>query len=267
LSVLTMVFIARYSYDHQNRVEFCVVEYVDSPGTRVWTMAPGSKVQDDNEEEKQQQQQQQQEDEEDQGDATAAKDLSKPSEPHTPVTGKAPAGADAAAAAATTTKRKIRHVTVVESAKRKKPFHCKPCNYQAENEEGFVEHLGTHAMSKMRVVNHVEGRSRLKPTEAGGGPAQESEAGGGAGGGGGDVADCKGVICCERCGYNTNRYDHYVAHLKHHNKEGEDHRYAACRDACGSNRKKCKLGCFAFGHLFYLESGPQLEMVGSVGLP
>ncbi|KAG7277951.1 hypothetical protein CRUP_022121 [Coryphaenoides rupestris] len=133
--------------------------------------------------------------------------------------------APAAADAATATKRKIRHVTVVESTKRKKPFHCKPCNYQAENEAGFVEHLGTHAISKLRVVNHVEGRSKAKHTEAGGGPVQESEAGGG---GGGDMADSKGVIRCERCGYNTNRYDHYVAHLKHHSKEGEDHRVFKC---------------------------------------
>uniref|UniRef100_A0A8C1GYA4 RE1-silencing transcription factor n=1 Tax=Cyprinus carpio carpio TaxID=630221 RepID=A0A8C1GYA4_CYPCA len=31
-----------------------------------------------------------------------------------------------------------------------------------------------------------------------------------------------------RCGYNTNRYDHYMAHLKHHTKEGEDQRVFKC---------------------------------------
>uniref|UniRef100_A0A3B5QBQ3 RE1-silencing transcription factor n=1 Tax=Xiphophorus maculatus TaxID=8083 RepID=A0A3B5QBQ3_XIPMA len=38
----------------------------------------------------------------------------------------------------------------------------------------------------------------------------------------------EGLIRCERCGYNTNRYDHYIAHLKHHSKEGDDHRVFKC---------------------------------------
>ncbi|KAJ3588468.1 hypothetical protein NHX12_012060 [Muraenolepis orangiensis] len=163
----------RYSYDYQNQVEFCVVDYVDSPASQALTPAP--------------------------------RDWSKPA--------KVPP-----------IRRKIDHLTIVESAKKKKPFHCKPCNYQAGNEEEFVEHLGTHAASKMMVVNCVEGRSKAKQaTEAGGGgPAPDSEAAEG------DMADSKGVIRCERCGYNTNRYDHYVAHLKHHSKEGEDHRVFKC---------------------------------------
>ncbi|CAL8262459.1 unnamed protein product [Lota lota] len=163
--------------------------------------------------------------EEEQGDAEeegeAVKDLSKPPEPCAPNTPGAPA-----AAAAATAKRKSSHATVVESAKKKKPFHCKPCNYQAESEEEFVEHLGTHAVSKRMVLNRVEGRSKAKAAEAGG-PVQPSEAGG-AEAGGGDMGDSKGVIRCERCGYNTNRYDHYVAHLKHHSKEGEDQRVFKC---------------------------------------
>ncbi|KAK2848706.1 hypothetical protein Q5P01_008540 [Channa striata] len=44
----------------------------------------------------------------------------------------------------------------------------------------------------------------------------------------GTAGDIKGLIRCERCGYNTNRYDHYIAHLKHHSKEGEDHRVFKC---------------------------------------
>lgn len=42
------------------------------------------------------------------------------------------------------------------------------------------------------------------------------------------LSNSKGVIRCERCGYNTNRYDHYIAHLKHHTKEGEDQRVFKC---------------------------------------
>ncbi|CAL8358007.1 unnamed protein product [Merluccius merluccius] len=196
----------RYSYDHQNRVEFCIVEYVDSPGPPAWAPAPGNKAKDDHEEE-----------EEEEEEEDAAKDLSKASKLRAPdALPKAPAVAAAA-------KRNVSHATVVESAKKKKPFHCKPCNYQAENEEEFVEHLGTHAVSKRMVVNRVEGRSKAKAMEAGG-LQQESEAGGTEG----DAGDSKGVIRCERCGYNTNRYDHYVAHLKHHSKEGEDHRVFKC---------------------------------------
>lgn len=102
--------------------------------------------------------------------------------------------------------------------KKKKPFYCKPCHFQAQNEQQFVEHLRTHSASKMMVVNHVEGRSRNKsrdPDAAAGGEGENS----------GDAAgDSKGLIRCERCGYNTNRFDHYIAHLKHHSKEGDDHR-------------------------------------------
>lgn len=103
-----------------------------------------------------------------------------------------------------------------EGVKKKKPFHCKPCHFQADGEEDFVEHLRTHALSKMAVVHRVEGRSKAKEAEAA--PGGEGEAASG---------DAKGLIRCERCGYNTNRYDHYVAHLKHHSKEGDDHRSAA----------------------------------------
>uniref|UniRef100_G3PVA0 C2H2-type domain-containing protein n=1 Tax=Gasterosteus aculeatus TaxID=69293 RepID=G3PVA0_GASAC len=117
-----------------------------------------------------------------------------------------------------------RHTKPRPSAKteKKKPFHCKPCHFQAQNEQEFVEHLGTHVISKMMVVNRVEGRSNNRTKEATAPEAQEAESGEEAAG------DLKGLIRCERCGYNTNRYDHYIAHLKHHNKEGEDHRVFKC---------------------------------------
>lgn len=103
--------------------------------------------------------------------------------------------------------------------KPKKPFSCKPCHFQAQNEQDFVEHLRSHGASKMMVVNHVEGRSRTKTKDADAAEHGQTEAGGEAAPG-----DTKGLIRCERCGYNTNRFDHYIAHLKHHSKQGEDHR-------------------------------------------
>ncbi|XP_061542346.1 RE1-silencing transcription factor isoform X2 [Phycodurus eques] len=117
-----------------------------------------------------------------------------------------------------------------EAARKKKPFHCKPCHFQAHDEKGFVDHLRTHAVSKMAVVNRVEGRSRLKAKEGKTAPDISPRV---CDGEGEEVAtaaagDAKGLIRCERCGYNTNRYDHYVAHLKHHNKDGEDHRVFKC---------------------------------------
>ncbi|XP_077388729.1 RE1-silencing transcription factor [Festucalex cinctus] len=101
-------------------------------------------------------------------------------------------------------------VVPAEIVKKKKPFHCKPCHFQAADEKAFVEHLQTHTMSKMEVVKRVEG---------GGKAAKEAESA---------QEDPKGLIRCQRCGYNTNRYDHYVAHLKHHGKEGDDHRVFKC---------------------------------------
>lgn len=149
--------------------------------------------------------------------SNAAEDLSRPSRPRRSASPKAPQRPAA--------KGKEVPPTAPESGKKKKPFHCKPCSFQAQNEQEFVQHLGTHAASKMIVVNRVEGRSRAKAKEAESSRSQaasgdEVESGGEAGG----QCDSKGLIRCERCGYNTNRYDHYIAHLKHHSKEGEDHR-------------------------------------------
>ncbi|KAM6923408.1 RE1-silencing transcription factor [Xenentodon cancila] len=105
-----------------------------------------------------------------------------------------------------------------DGVKKKKPFRCKPCHFQAQNEREFVEHLSSHSVSKMMVVSQVEGRSKSRPREA-----ETPLATAGA-----ETGEVKGLIRCERCGYNTNRYDHYIAHLKHHSKEGDDHRVFKC---------------------------------------
>lgn len=113
---------------------------------------------------------------------------------------------------------------VSEGSKKKKPFYCKPCHFQAQDEQQFVEHLRTHSASKMMVVNHVEGRSRTRTKDADAAERGDVENSGDAAVASGDT---KGLIRCERCGYNTNRFDHYIAHLKHHSKQGEDHRYTS----------------------------------------
>uniref|UniRef100_A0A1A7XD75 RE1-silencing transcription factor n=1 Tax=Iconisemion striatum TaxID=60296 RepID=A0A1A7XD75_9TELE len=113
-----------------------------------------------------------------------------------------------------------------DGTQKKKLFCCKPCHFQAQNEQEFVEHLSTHSASKMMVVNQVEGRSKSKAKEV---ETTEAQTGGqGEGSSEAAVEDVKGLIRCERCGYNTNRYDHYIAHLKHHSKEGDDHRVFKC---------------------------------------
>ncbi|XP_063732242.1 RE1-silencing transcription factor isoform X2 [Eleginops maclovinus] len=179
------------SYDSQNHREVCIVEYPESPG-------PSPAVAGDDTEEA--------------GDK--AEDLSRP-----PASTKTPKQS---------AERHQSPALPPESTKKKKPFHCKPCHFQAQSERDFVEHLGSHGASKMRVVNRVEGRSR---TRASGAESPESRAlSGGEAESGGEAGagDIKGLIRCERCGYNTNRYDHYIAHLKHHSKEGQDHRVFKC---------------------------------------
>ncbi|XP_056296984.1 RE1-silencing transcription factor isoform X1 [Pseudoliparis swirei] len=182
--------IVRYSYDNQNYREVCILEYPESPSPNIVSVVVGNG-------------------EEEEGVKT--EDLSRHTKPHPP-----------SAAAAKTPERVPGRLPAAapESAKKKKPFHCKPCHFQAQNERQFVEHLGTHGASKMMVVNRVEGRSKTGP-EAPAATGGEPESGE-------DAADVKGLIRCERCGYNTNRYDHYIAHLKHHSKEGKDHRVFKC---------------------------------------
>lgn len=105
----------------------------------------------------------------------------------------------------------------VEPPKKKKPFHCKPCQYQAECEEDFVHHIRRHSAKKLIVVNGAEAEAEGAAKDS----ASSAEGGEG-------LVYTKGVIRCERCGYNTNRYDHYVAHLKHHTKEGDSQRVYKC---------------------------------------
>lgn len=184
----------RYSYDNQNHREVCIIEYPESPGPSIDT-AVGNKAGGGDEREK-------------------AEDLRRRPQP----------GPSPAEKTPQQRQRKDAPAAAADGAKKKKPFHCKPCHFQAQNEEEFVQHLSTHSVSKMMVVNRVEGRSKTRAKEAETPdaltpPGAEPDSGGEAAAG-----DVKGLIRCERCGYNTNRYDHYIAHLKHHSKEGEDHR-------------------------------------------
>ncbi|XP_058522641.1 RE1-silencing transcription factor [Ochotona princeps] len=94
-----------------------------------------------------------------------------------------------------------------------KPFRCKPCQYEAESEEQFVHHIRVHSAKKFFVEESAE--KQAKAREAGSAPAED-----------GDLS--KGPIRCDRCGYNTNRYDHYTAHLKHHTRAGANERVYKC---------------------------------------
>ncbi|XP_028636658.1 RE1-silencing transcription factor [Grammomys surdaster] len=94
-----------------------------------------------------------------------------------------------------------------------KPFRCKPCQYEAESEEQFVHHIRVHSAKKFFVEESAE--KQAKARESGSSPAEEGEF-------------SKGPIRCDRCGYNTNRYDHYTAHLKHHLRAGGNERVFKC---------------------------------------
>ncbi|XP_073093660.1 RE1-silencing transcription factor isoform X1 [Manis javanica] len=94
-----------------------------------------------------------------------------------------------------------------------KPFRCKPCQYEAESEEQFVHHIRVHSAKKFFVEESAE--KQAKARESGSSTVEE-----------GDFS--KGPIRCDRCGYNTNRYDHYTAHLKHHTRAGDNERVYKC---------------------------------------
>lgn len=193
--------VIRYGYENQNQRDVCIDKYPETLGADIRAVVVGNGT------------------EENEGEEDKAEDLSCPPQPHPSTGTKTPPQS---------TKRKEGLPAVSEGAKKKKPFHCKPCHFQAENEQEFVDHLSSHSISKMMVVNRVEGRSKTKAKEA---ETPEAPASGETESGGEAAAsadDIKGLIRCERCGYNTNRYDHYIAHLKHHNKEGEDHRVFKC---------------------------------------
>lgn len=95
-----------------------------------------------------------------------------------------------------------------------KPFRCKPCQYEAESEEQFVHHIRVHSAKKFFVEESAE--KQAKSREPGAAATVEE----------GDFS--KGPIRCDRCGYNTNRYDHYTAHLKHHTRAGDNERVYKC---------------------------------------
>ncbi|KAG7232307.1 hypothetical protein INR49_009039 [Caranx melampygus] len=206
--------IIRYSYDNQNHREVCIIEYPESPGVSM----EAAVVENEAEEE---------EEEGEEGEAeeggVKAEDLSRRPQLRPSATTRT---------SQQDGKRKEGSGTVTEGVKKKKPFHCKPCHFQAQNEQEFVKHLSSHSVSKMMVVNRVEGRSKTKNKDAevpeAQAPSGEEVDGGGDTGAMATTGDVKGLIRCERCGYNTNRYDHYIAHLKHHSKEGEDHRVFKC---------------------------------------
>ncbi|XP_051505132.1 RE1-silencing transcription factor-like [Myxocyprinus asiaticus] len=118
-------------------------------------------------------------------------------------------------------KRKCDPVFIFEcNKKKKKPFFCKPCQYQADCEEDFIHHIRAHSSKKMSVANGAGDSNDDLACESGQSLTETPE--------NSESLNYKGVISCERCGYNTNRYDHYIAHLKHHTKEGEDQRVFKC---------------------------------------
>lgn len=94
-----------------------------------------------------------------------------------------------------------------------KPFRCKPCQYEAESEQEFVHHIRVHSAKRFIVEEKAEKHGQVKETDS-----NTTD----------EVDLSKGPIRCDRCGYNTNRYDHYLAHLKHHNKAGENERVYKC---------------------------------------
>uniref|UniRef100_UPI00358F86FA uncharacterized protein n=1 Tax=Myxine glutinosa TaxID=7769 RepID=UPI00358F86FA len=93
---------------------------------------------------------------------------------------------------------------------RKKAFHCKSCQLQVESEAELVQHFRTHGDRKLQIEEQAE-RMNL---DSGNMPSHTAD--GKAIGGNGISSMPRGPIRCEECGYNTSRYDHYLAHLKHH---------------------------------------------------
>nr|XP_032814304.1 RE1-silencing transcription factor [Petromyzon marinus] len=80
-------------------------------------------------------------------------------------------------------------------SRRPKSFFCRPCQFTATSEAEFRHHISSHGVKKYLLEQQGEMNVRTQVHTAAGGP-----------------------IRCEKCGYNTNRYDHYLAHLKHHER-------------------------------------------------
>ncbi|RVE67526.1 hypothetical protein OJAV_G00104460 [Oryzias javanicus] len=162
--------VIRYSYNDQNHLNVCVIDYPESPKNQA--VAKGDH-------------------QEKEVNEAASQSQPPSSTPNTPKDGAS---------------HKVTPPSV-DGLSKKKPFCCKPCRFQAQNKQQFMEHLSSHLVSKMLVVNQ-----ETENGEEGASTGNEK----------------KGLFKCERCGYNTNRLDHYMAHLKHHSKEGEDHRVFKC---------------------------------------
>ncbi|XP_072880569.1 RE1-silencing transcription factor isoform X1 [Hemitrygon akajei] len=106
----------------------------------------------------------------------------------------------------------VNQENLADKGKKSKPFRCRPCDYEAESEVEFVHHIKVHSAKKFIVEETAEKQSKSKVAD----PLPEEA----------DIS--KGPIRCDRCGYNTNRYDHYLAHLKHHDKVGENEKVYKC---------------------------------------
>uniref|UniRef100_A0A2K5ZQ59 REST-like C2H2-type zinc finger domain-containing protein n=1 Tax=Mandrillus leucophaeus TaxID=9568 RepID=A0A2K5ZQ59_MANLE len=95
-----------------------------------------------------------------------------------------------------------------------KSFCCKSCQYEAESEERFVHRLRVHSAKKF-FVEERRAEKQAKARESDSSTAEE-----------GDFSKVR--IRCDRCGYNTNRYDPYTAHLKRHTRAGDNERVYKC---------------------------------------
>ncbi|XP_061404814.1 RE1-silencing transcription factor [Lethenteron reissneri] len=112
-------------------------------------------------------------------------------------------GAAVAAAVVVTAVEKEEDEAVVGSggearsrgSRRPKSFFCRPCQFTTTSEAEFRHHISSHGAKKYLLEQQGETNVRTQAHTAAGGP-----------------------IRCEKCGYNTNRYDHYLAHLKHHER-------------------------------------------------
>ncbi|XP_078070308.1 RE1-silencing transcription factor [Mustelus asterias] len=106
----------------------------------------------------------------------------------------------------------VNQESLADKGKKSKPFRCRPCQYEAESEVEFVHHIKVHSAKKFIVEENAEKQTKSKVPD----PVPEET----------DIS--KGPIRCDRCGYNTSRYDHYLAHLKHHDKVGENEKVYKC---------------------------------------
>lgn len=192
------VIIDRYGSDQENQQDFCISHYSQSPEPTIDQQPPREAK-----------------------DLTRSQPSSKTSSQNSSETSNQ-TSSQANSQASSQTPEQQQHQ---QQKKRTKPLQCRACSFKASDGDQLLEHLRSHSVSKMLLVHRVEARSRTRTRGAEPAPPTEQEEGDGEGEeGAGQATEVKGLIRCERCGYNTNRYDHYIAHLKHHSKEGQDHR-------------------------------------------